>query len=329
MHVQEDVLAPVHFHASPIKVSLFLLAVSKGDLALSLRFLELGADVHQVIELGDQWKNWFKSEVTALQLAAAIGCYQLVEELVSRGAILAGVGITVPDTDEGQQIVQFLQSRGSNQCTRFTPESNTQDATNVLKSKAAMNRLMGPAYLTLAYGFDVTIKNHELGDKRLGNIWPGDIVYDAEQDGWDSSDFHRKCDSQGYLLFIMRTLNDAVIGAFCKAHWRSERGFITDTNAFLFEINADGDMMKCDIHTNEGYTLYAHPNFGPVFGGSGNANGTCQPGQHDLMIPSNPNENSCSANVGITFMKNPSAGLLSVGASFKLKSFIAVRTQFV
>ena len=42
-------MAPVHYHAAPIELSLFLLAVSKGDVALSLKFLELGADVHEAI----------------------------------------------------------------------------------------------------------------------------------------------------------------------------------------------------------------------------------------------------------------------------------------
>ena len=235
-----------------------------------------------MIEVAPTSKNWFKSEVTALQLAAASGCYQLVEELVSRGAILAGVGITVPDTDEGHRIVQFLQSRGSNQCTRFTPETSTQDEMHILKPKAVMNRLMGPGY-----GFEITI-SAELGSKHLGNI-----LYDAGEDGWQSSDLHRKCDQQGHCLFLMRTTDDAVIGAFVSG-WNSAGSYTADPNAFLFEINADGGMMKCAIKPGdaEGHAFEGHAFYG-LGGTFGNHS------FNDLVIPSMPNNTECTANAAL------------------------------
>ena len=305
---QEDVLAPVDYHAAPIELSLFLLAVSKGDLALSLKFLDMGADVHEVCNLRFylSGKIWFESErATALQLAAACGSYQLVEELVSRGAILAGTDITVPDTDEGHQIVQFLQSRGSNQCTRFTPEKETGasksltelDSVHILKSKVVMG------CLNL---FPTTTIESALGTRRLGET----IVYDAERDGWNSKNFHDFCDNKGPLLLLMRTMDGEVIGGFTQAHWNSDGNYIPDPHAFLFEITADGDLVKCAV-TNQQQAMIGDPDNGPRFG-------------NDLLIPSCPHQNNCTVNKRTNYIA-PAGGFLRAGSrTFRLAKLVAV-----
>ena len=317
---QEDVLAPVEYHAAPIKISLFLLAVSKGDLALSLKFLEMGADVHDVciVRFDLAGKTWFQSEgATALQLAAACGSYQLVEELVSRGAILAGTDIMVPDTEEGHQIVQFLQSRGSNQCTRFTPEKVTGasnslqelDSMHILKQGDALGRLMGPDLRKPA-----AIKG------KLG-IHPLDtILYDAEKDGWAVADFHRCCDNKGATLLLMRTTGGEVIGAFTRVSWNGAGKWIRDNDAFLFEITADGDLVKCKVKADKPGQINGAKNaifnqscLGPVFGSG-----------HDLKIETSPNTTDCTVNVANTY-DTAAAGFLRAGArTFKLEEFVAV-----
>ena len=316
LHVQEDVLAPVHYHAAPVQLSLFLVAVSKGNLALSLQFLEMGADIHEECSskstkrLGKKWST--TEGATALQLAAASGCYQLVEELVTRGALFAGTAMMVPNTDDGHRIVQFLQSRGSNQCTRFTPqEVNPQLLTSTQLAITSNTGLV--AAINAGAG---------LGSKQLAL---GEVMYNAELDGWEASDFHRTCDGKGALLFLMRTTDDALIGAFSQESWKSIRGaeglYVTDPNAFLFEIHSDGTMTKCTIKPGVGHApraLHGQSNLGPTFGSS-----PC-----DLAITSKPNENDSSADVHHSYTGPPGDELLSYSGGgrkfFRLKSLVAV-----
>lgn len=135
------------------------------------------------------------------------------------------------------------------------------------------------------------------------------------KDGWSASDFHSKCNNKGALVFFMRTTDDAVIGAYTTVSWNSSGTLMRDDNAFLFEINAGGKMVKCPVFQNHGNALYGKSDYGPTFGG----------GNHDLRIPSMPNTTNCAINVGPNTYQAAPTGMLSAGSkTSKLKALVAV-----
>ena len=113
----------------------------------------------------------------------------------------------------------------------------------------------------------------------------------------------------------MRTTDDAVIGAYTTVSWNSpgNGSYRQDDNAFLFEINAGGKMVKCPVFQNHGNALYGKSDYGPTFGGN-----------HDLMIPSMPNTTNCTLNVGHTYQAAPTGMLRAGSKTFKLKALVAV-----
>ena len=255
-------------HPSGLKVSPFLLAVAEGNLDLSLNILSLGADIQDQVECGC-WPG-----ETALQLAAASGCLALVEHLVSLGAVISGKCFSVPQGEEGDKISGFLQSRGSSPCTRVPSGGSL--------CERVMRGLVHPLAVKV-----------------------GSSLYDAAQHGWDAASFHRDCDDKGGLLFMMKTNDGTVIGAYASG-WKSSGSWQVDEKAFLFEVTASGTV-KIPLTGNDNQNaLYHETEYGPTFGSG-----------HDLRIMSNPHQADCSTNVGSTYSK-PSTGFFSCSRSFKL-----------
>ena len=141
--------------------------------------------------------------------------------------------MVVPDTKDGHQIIQFLQSRGSNQCKSCTAVDGS-----VLLSDEVMERFVPPS---------IAVSINALLDQQYVLAPRPRIVYSAERDGWTAAAFHRFCDWQAALLFVMRTTEGALIGLFTsrpfestsfqKQQHGSERK--SDPKAFLFELGVE------------------------------------------------------------------------------------------
>ena len=76
--------------------------------------------------------------------------------------------------------------------------------------------------------------------RKLGEFDPNQkwkLLYRGSRDGFDSNDFHSKCDGHANTLCIFKAKGtDYIFGAFTTATWDSSNKWKSDPNAFLFSL---------------------------------------------------------------------------------------------
>ncbi len=109
------------------------------------------------------------------------------------------------------------------------------------------------------------------------------LLYKASRDGWQSTNFHAKCDNKGETVTVVQSGNN-IFGGHLGASWHGYGSFIRCNKASLFTlVNQHGigpTKFNVSSHTHAGY---GHPVDGPIFGGGS-----------DLFIASNANTNFSS-----------------------------------
>ncbi len=132
---------------------------------------------------------------------------------------------------------------------------------------------------------------------RLCNISPNyswSLLYRASRDGFDSRDFHLKCDGHANTLTIVRVKGKSYLfGGFTKATWDCSNKYKSDPDAYLFSLtNKENKPCKMNIVSRRGQSaIFCSEVYGPTFGGAS-----------DIYICSNANKTmeSCS-NLGDTY----------------------------
>jgi hypothetical protein len=124
------------------------------------------------------------------------------------------------------------------------------------------------------------------------------LLYRASRDGWAAQNFHKFCDNQGALTFVVvRSAQGYVFGGFSDQPWTSSSGYKPSKNAFLFSMtNPTTSVQPVCFKVKEGenhetFAIYDHPNLGPSFGNNG----------ADLQFQSNPNSTNSTYAVGSSF----------------------------
>jgi len=122
------------------------------------------------------------------------------------------------------------------------------------------------------------------GTKKIGSI-----LYQATQDGFRASDFHRKCNNKGSTLTVIESSLGYIFGGYVDKEWISSSGFyVSSDNAFLFTLKNSFSIppTKFDIKIPGTNAIVCNSSYGPIFGNGGN----------DLLIfdQSNSNSNSSS-----------------------------------
>ena len=134
------------------------------------------------------------------------------------------------------------------------------------------------------------------------------LLYRASEDGFESKDFHTKCDGHANTLTILKA-NGFIFGAFTTAAWNNFSWWLSDPNAFLFSLtNKENKPCKMKIDPKQSSNaIYCSSEYGPIFGHS------------DIFISSNSNINNwCQSNLGLVY-KHP----LYQHGSIEAKSFLA------
>jgi len=96
------------------------------------------------------------------------------------------------------------------------------------------------------------------------------LLYRGTRDGFDSDDFHSKCDGHSNTLTILKANGSGFIfGGFTTVAWDSSSGWKSDPNAFLFSLtNKDNRPVKKKY--NKSFCQYAigcdAARCGPIFG---------------------------------------------------------------
>lgn len=109
------------------------------------------------------------------------------------------------------------------------------------------------------------------------------LLYKASRDGWNSTDFHNKCDNKGETVTVIKSGNN-IFGGYLGTSWNSSVNYISCNTASLFTlVNPHGiapTKFNISVASNAGYGAQG---YGPTLGGG-----------HDLYIAPNANANSNS-----------------------------------
>ena len=62
------------------------------------------------------------------------------------------------------------------------------------------------------------------------------LLYRGSRDGFQSFQFHDKCDDYAYTLTIIKTTKGFIFGGYTEAMWDKVSNWRNDNNAFLFSL---------------------------------------------------------------------------------------------
>jgi hypothetical protein len=97
------------------------------------------------------------------------------------------------------------------------------------------------------------------------------LLYRGTRDGFDSNDFHSRCDGRANTLTILKAKESSYIfGGFTSVSWESstDSKWKSDPSAFIFSLtNKDNRSVKMKIGPNRhDNAIYCSPEYGPTFG---------------------------------------------------------------
>merc|ERR1712113_275581 len=109
------------------------------------------------------------------------------------------------------------------------------------------------------------------------------LLFKAKRDGFESSEFHKKCDGKGANISIIKSDNECIFGGYVSKSWNNKGNWISDDYAWLYSLrNKKGNQRKFKI-VNTGDAMFGYSTYGPAYGYS------------DLEISNNCNENEYSS----------------------------------
>ena len=140
------------------------------------------------------------------------------------------------------------------------------------------------------------------------------LIYRATEDGFNSHDFHKKCDYVANTLTIVKVKDSHYIfGGYTQVPWDSSNQFRCDNNAFIFSlINGQNKPIRINVEFDHS-AIYCGASSGPSFGSG------CD---FEIVTNSNVNERSYSKLCGS--YKHPECSF----NSNKANSFLAGKLEF-
>jgi hypothetical protein len=177
---------------------------------------------------------------------------------------------------------EFLSAEGISQfCDSFGYVNLTEDVwtgiTRRLRGSIDNEFRQGRCFRACVHGFESQICSefptllNEFRSRRMK------LLYRGSQDGFGSSDFHRKCDGQTDTITFIQTTKDFIFGGYTPIAWDSSDSYKPDSSqkSFVFTLTNPHSIgsrrfaLKPD-HLN--YAICASPSYGPIFG---NGNTIC------------------------------------------------------
>jgi hypothetical protein len=97
------------------------------------------------------------------------------------------------------------------------------------------------------------------------------LLYRASRDGWNSSDFHAKCDNEGETLTLIKCTDGYVFGGYASVSWKSGSGSSQSApGSFLFSLHGPSGEGSVKLHLkdpNGEFAMRYDSSHGPTFGG--------------------------------------------------------------
>ena len=156
---------------------------------------------------------------------------------------------------------------------------------------------------------DQTKYTMSLCDFPIDQKW--NLIYRASEDGFESLNFHSKCDDKPNTLIIIKSINGNIFGGYTEQSWCGNGSNKADPNAFIFcLINKHNRPLKMKCH-NQNYAIYCSKNYGPKFG-------------YDFYIADKSNKNTTNySNLG-HYYTHPDYAF----GSYEAESFLADSFNF-
>jgi hypothetical protein len=191
---------------------------------------------------------------------------------------------------------------------------------NVFLDKGILSKIFPDKQdLSFIFGKDSAILTSRSEDNHI-KAWLGEVnrksepklLYRGSRDGWDVSDFHRKCHKRGATLTIVKTNDGYVFGGYSDQSWtHSDDGvFKSSKDAFLFSLKCHGGLAPMKMRIKPGLNsgaVYCSSSFGPNFGSGvlslGDINFTLKEGYTNLNstyeLPAGASKHSSLVNMAM------------------------------
>jgi len=146
------------------------------------------------------------------------------------------------------------------------------------------------------------------------NEWIGnpmqewETIYVATRDGFQGSNFHKKCDGQGPTVTVIKSSNGNIFGGYTKCKWASNNNYSYDAASFIFSfVNSLKRPLKFEHSGPNMNSIYNSAGYCPTFGSG-----------HDIHLCSNCNtSNGSYSNLGYSFPFTDCPGFSYNGESAK------------
>jgi hypothetical protein len=98
------------------------------------------------------------------------------------------------------------------------------------------------------------------------------LVYRATRDGFNSDEFHNRCDGIANTLSVIKSEHGNVFGGFTEKEWRSDNNnnnneWTEDPNAFIISlVNKENEAFKAKNFNNGQNAISCSSSRGPTFG---------------------------------------------------------------
>jgi hypothetical protein len=270
-------------------------ALGNELLALSLLSLMKGISGESMIDISDSTvdvcaSRFYSYSIEDIRLFDSVTLHRLLSSpslLIESEDTLLGQLITLDSGKSefwGYIEVEFLSSKG---ISIFADALSIDELTDSIWMKIVL-RLKGicddgiRSRRFRAVTFDSAILK-QIPDflSDIGSLeWT--LLYRGSRDGFQSSNFHGKCDGRSNTVTIILTVNDGIIGGFTPIAWNSRGNYETDHSgkSFVFTLkNARHSPPRKFALSRLTQAIFCHSGSGPTFGSG-----------HDIFIA-----NECNA----------------------------------
>lgn len=95
------------------------------------------------------------------------------------------------------------------------------------------------------------------------------LLYRGSRDGFEASDFHKKCDNKPKTLTIVKSTTGCIFGGYTEVEWYqidpNQGHYKTDNKSFVFSlVNQENKPIQLNIDQNT--AIFCDSKCGPVFG---------------------------------------------------------------
>jgi len=114
------------------------------------------------------------------------------------------------------------------------------------------------------------------------------LIYQGTRDGFNSVNFHQKCDNKGETLTVIKSTASYLFGGYTPITWTSRGNYAWDQRTFIFTLTnpyntAPTKFTNTGPRNDNAYSIYDNSSYGPTFGGG-----------NDIYVANQCNQNNSS-----------------------------------